>query len=177
MFLLLFCLNYLFCKRLKLKKLNLIYPGKVKSEELKKLKSLTDLVDLRLVRSNVNDDVLRNLAELKNLEVLSFERHPLLTGKGFTFFKDHKKLTKLNVAMGGIKDLDSLAQIKPLKVLDLRRTSIRAQHFNGIKFNPQLKVFLGDSFRIEFDDVDIDAKGGIQILPFHKPNQFLDFPK
>ena len=79
--------------------------------------------------------------------------------------------------MGNIKDLNSLAQIKTLKVLDLRRTSIRAEHFNGIKFNPQLKVFLGQSFRKEFDDIDIDAEGGIRILPFHKPIQFLDFPK
>ena len=160
----------------KLKKLTLICPVKVKSEELKKLKSLTGLVDLRLVDSKINDDVLRNLAELKNLEVLSVKRHPLLTGKGFTFFKDHKKLTKLNIAMGKFKDIKSLAQIKPLKVLDLRRTGITQEHFKGINVNPQLKVFLGESFRKEFDDIDIEAEGGIQILLFNKPTEYIAFP-
>lgn len=121
-------------------------------DELKNLRALSivDCQDLlldtgdgiKLVSGKLFDEDLQHLAGLANLESLSLEENPQITGSGLVHLAGLKKLKVLKLSRTSVDDaaLQHLTKLPALEVLQISGTKITKEEMDALPFSALLEV-------------------------------------
>ncbi len=105
------------------------------------LRELPNLHWLDLARNDVTDDMLSQIAEMKQLRVLVLDRNPELTDEGLAKLMTLTELERLDLSlMKGIQGtfLREASRLRKLRELDVQDTSFQGENLAFLAGHPQI---------------------------------------